>query len=171
MEYRIVYSDKRKTVSIKVTESGVEVHSPRGIKKEQLDVLVEKHSEWIAKTRERVRGEQSFWSSMSEEQINELKSLAREVLTKKTEMYSNIMGLKYGRITITSAKRRFGSCSSRGDISYSYRLMAYPDRAVDYVVVHELCHLVHMNHSHEFYAMVERFLPDYRERRALLKAK
>lgn len=170
MDYKIIYS-KRKTVSIKVTESGVEVHSPRGVKKEKLDEIVEKHSAWIEKTEARVKSEQSFWSAMSDGQIEELKILARDVLAKKTEMYSNILGLKYGRITITSAKKRFGSCSSRGDISYSYRLMAYPDRAVDYVVVHELCHLVHMNHSAEFYAMIERILPDYRERRALLKAK
>ena len=95
--------------------------------------------------------------------------MARKALTKKTELYSNIMGLSYGRITITGAKRRFGSCSSRGDISYSFRLMAYPDRAIDYVVVHELCHLVHMNHSRDFYALLEKYLPDYKERRALLK--
>ncbi len=170
MEYRIVYS-KRRTVSIRVTDSGVEVRSPYGVKKEDLDRIVEKHANWIERTEKRVRSEQSFWDSMSDEQIKELKTLAREVLTKKTEMYSNIMGLKYGRISITSAKKRFGSCSSRGDISYSYRLMAYPDRAVDYVVVHELCHIVHMDHSAQFYAMIERILPDYRERRALLKAK
>lgn len=170
MDYKIVYS-KRKTVSLKVTPDGLVVHAPFGVKRDALDGIVEKHAAWIEKTEERVKKENSFWNSLGEEEIDELRDLAREVLTKKTERYSNIMGLKYGRITITSAKTRFGSCSSRGDISYSYRLMAYPDRAVDYVVVHELCHLVYMNHSKDFYALLERILPDYKERRALLKKK
>jgi len=81
------------------------------------------------------------------------------------------MNLKYGRITITSAKTRFGSCSSKGNISYSYKLMLYPEAAREYVVVHELAHLVEMNHSKRFYSLVERYLPDYKERRKLLKNK
>ena len=79
------------------------------------------------------------------------------------------MGIKYGRITIASAKTRFGSCSSKGNISYSYRLMMYPEEAIDYVVVHELAHRIEMNHSPRFYAIVERILPDYKKRRKLLK--
>ena len=79
------------------------------------------------------------------------------------------MNLSYGRITITSAKTRFGSCSSQGNISFSYRLMLYPIEAREYVVVHELAHLLEMNHSKRFYAIVERYMPDYKERRKKLK--
>ena len=79
------------------------------------------------------------------------------------------MGLKYGRISITSAKTRFGSCNSRGNIAYSYRLMLYTEAAREYVVVHELSHLLEMNHSKSFYSIVEKYMPDYKERRKLLK--
>jgi predicted metal-dependent hydrolase len=79
------------------------------------------------------------------------------------------VGLKYGRITITGAKNRFGSCSSKGNIAFSYRLMLYPEAAIDYVVVHELAHLLEMNHSPAFYKIVESVMPDYKERRKLLK--
>ena len=79
------------------------------------------------------------------------------------------MGVKYGRITITSAKKRFGSCSSQGNISFSYRLMLYPEAAREYVVVHELAHLKVMNHSKDFYDVVASVLPDYKNRRRLLK--
>ena len=79
------------------------------------------------------------------------------------------MGLKYGRIAITSAKTRFGSCSSKGNLSFSYLLMLYPDSAIDYVVVHELAHLKEMNHSPRFYKIIEEVLPDYKERKKLLK--
>ncbi len=170
MDYKIVYS-KRKTVSLKVTEEGLVVHSPFGVSKAQLDKIVEKHSAWAKKTAAKVEREESFWGKITKEQEKELRALARELLTKKTEFYSNVMGLKYGKITITSAKRRFGSCSSRGDISYSYRLIVYPERAIDYVVVHELCHLVYMNHSKDFYTLLAKILPDYKERCALLKNK
>lgn len=170
MDYEIRYS-KRRTVSLKITATGLVVLAPYGIGRDRLDGIVNKHSAWIEKHAEKAKREANFWGAMSDEEIDSMRELAREVLTRKTRLYSNIMGLTYGRITITGAKTRFGSCSSKGDISYSYRLMAYPDRAVDYVVVHELCHLVHMNHSKEFYALLERYLPDYKERRDLLKSK
>ena len=79
------------------------------------------------------------------------------------------MGLKYGRITITGAKTRFGSCSSKGNISYSFRLMKYPEAAIDYVVVHELAHILELNHSEKFWNIVASVFPDYKERRKLLK--
>ena len=94
---------------------------------------------------------------------------AKRILPIKTSYYANIMGLKYGRITITGAKTRFGSCSSKGNISFSYRLMLYPDEAIDAVVVHELAHLYEMNHSPRFYKIIETVLPDYKERKKLLK--
>ena len=78
------------------------------------------------------------------------------------------MGLRPAGITITGARTRFGSCSSKRRISFSFRLMQYPPEAIDYVVVHELAHLRHMNHSAQFYALIE-YMPDYKARRALLK--
>ena len=79
------------------------------------------------------------------------------------------MGLKPQRISITKAKTRFGSCSSKKTISFSCFLLLYPPEAVDYVVVHELAHLKYMNHQKEFYRLIEQLMPDYKKRRALLK--
>ena len=79
------------------------------------------------------------------------------------------MGVTPTRITITRAKTRFGSCSGKNSVSFSCHLMLYPDAAVDYVVVHELTHIRHHDHSAAFWAEVERFMPDYRERKKLLK--
>ena len=79
------------------------------------------------------------------------------------------MGLHPTGLRITSARTRFGSCSAKNSICFSWRLMQYPDAAVDYVVVHELAHIREKNHGRAFYALVEQFLPDWRERRALLK--
>jgi predicted metal-dependent hydrolase len=98
-----------------------------------------------------------------------LKKSAKEYFTKKTAEYAKVMNLSYSRIKITSAKQRFGSCSSDKNISFSYRLMLYPEAAREYVIVHELAHLILMNHSKAFYKIIENVLPDYKERRDCLK--
>ena len=79
------------------------------------------------------------------------------------------MGVSYEKVSINSAKTRFGSCSSRKTLNFSYRLALYPYEAIEYVCVHELAHLTEMNHSKKFWAIVEKYLPDYKERKKLLK--
>ena len=106
---------------------------------------------------------------MTDDDVKRLKKNAKVYFNDKTEYYSKLMGLKYGRITITSAQKRFGSCSSEGNICFSYRLMLYPEEAREYVIVHELAHLKEMNHSARFYKIVESVLPDYKLRRKMLK--
>lgn len=168
MDFEIIYSN-RKTISITVKEGRVIVRAPRGVSKTRIDSFVNKNRAWIEKRIETTKNQHDPIASMTDAQIKQLRELARTYLTTKTEEYSGIMGLKFGRITITGAKTRFGSCSSKGNISYSYRLMLYPEAVIDYVVVHELAHLVEMNHSRRFYAIVEKVLPDYKERVKLLK--
>lgn len=87
---------------------------------------------------------------------------AREFITARTAYYHNITGGNYTSITIRDQKSRWGSCSSRGTLSFNYRLIFAPPIILDYVVVHELCHLTHMNHSKDFWDMVERVMPDYK---------
>ena len=168
MEYKIIYSD-RKTISILIKNGEVIVRAPRGIPQKKISEMVGKNREWIDKNLEKSRKKKELYESLSLEDIKALKDRAKIVLKDKTEHYSKIMGLKHGRITITSAKTRFGSCSSKGNISYSYRLLLYPEAAWDYVVVHELAHLVEMNHSPKFYKIIEKILPDYKKRRDCLK--
>ncbi len=94
---------------------------------------------------------------------------AKEYIPKRVEYYHAFTGGQYTKITIRDQKTRWGSCSSNGTLSFSFRLMMAPPRILDYVVVHELCHLTHMNHSKEFWNMVETILPDYKEHRKWLK--
>ena len=85
------------------------------------------------------------------------------------EHYARLMGVQPAGVRITGARTRFGSCSGSNRICFSWRLMDYPEAAVDYVVVHELAHIVHKNHGPQFWALVARYLPDWRARRALLR--
>ncbi len=85
------------------------------------------------------------------------------------ENYRHLIRHDYSSIAIRDQKTRWGSCSSRGTLSFNWRLMLAPPNVLDYVVVHELCHLEHMNHSKDFWACVESILPDYRIYRKWLK--
>lgn len=90
------------------------------------------------------------------------RNAARDVFTSRVAYYHSLTGGNYTSITIRDQKSRWGSCSSRGTLSFNYRLVFAPPKILDYVVVHELCHLTHMNHSKDFWNMVERIMPEYR---------
>ncbi len=170
MTYEVVYSDRR-TVSLVIKRDGtLVVRAPRGMKKKEIERVVRQHEGWIKKSKAKQNARIDRFSALTDANIAALKKQAKETLPKLTEKYSEIMGLSYGRITITSAKTRFGSCSSNGNIAYSWRLMCYPVEAWEYVVVHELAHRIYMNHSREFYQLIESVLPDYKARRKLLKS-
>lgn len=168
MEYTVLYS-KRRTISISVRGGVLTVKAPIGTNPDKIKELVGKHSRWIEGHLLRADMEEKLYSSLDEGKITELRALAREYFTRKTKLYADIMGLEYNNIRISSARSRFASCSSKGNISYSYRLMLYPDACREYVIVHELAHIIEMNHSDKFWKIVEKYMPDYKKRRAELK--
>ena len=88
----------------------------------------------------------------------------------RVEHYAPRLGVRPSRVTIRGQRSRWGSCSGKGTVSLNWRLMMVPSALADYVVVHELCHLRHMDHSPRFWAMVGGVVPDYRERRRSLNA-
>jgi len=98
-----------------------------------------------------------------------LKSQALRLARKKLEEYNKIYNFSYKKICIRNQKSRWGSCSARGTLSFSYRIALLPEHLADYIIVHELCHLKEMNHSSRFWALVAREIPDYRQRRLGLK--
>ena len=145
------------------------VRAPRRVTKEQIERFVREHESWIENALKRQAAKQAAHPEPTAAERAELIRRAKEILPQRTAYWSERMGLSPAQIRITSAQRRFGSCSSEGHICYSWRLMQYPPEAIDYVVVHELAHLKHMNHSPAFYALVAKYLPDHKARRALLK--
>ena len=168
MDVKIVYSN-RKTVSLIVKNGSLTVRAPLGLNEKRILEIVKKHESWISEKLKESAVKEASHKELTNEEIKSLKKKAKEYFTAKTEEIAKTMGLKYGRIKITSAERRFGSCSHEKNICFSYRLMLYPERAREYVIVHELCHLVHMNHSKNFYSLLSKYLPDYKEIKRLLK--
>lgn len=158
----------RRTLSIEINrEAKLIVHAPNRMTVTEIEKFIASHLTWIEEKQRIAVGKIRPEPGKSE--IAALKEKAAEILTAKTEYYAALMGVSYAHIGITSAKGRFGSCSKKGRINYSWRLMQYPPAAWDYVVVHELCHLTHFDHSPLFWQSVEKYLPDYKERQKLLK--
>ena len=98
-----------------------------------------------------------------------LKLRARDVLAEASDRYAAMVGRSYSRLSIRDTRSRWGSCSSEGVLMYSWRLIMAPPEVLDYVAAHEVAHLVEMNHSAAFWAVVERICPDYSVHRAWLR--
>lgn len=90
-----------------------------------------------------------------------LKTQARDALTEASDRYAAQLGRSYGKITLRDTRSRWGSCSARGDLMYSWRLIMAPSEVLDYVAAHEVAHLAEMNHSPAFWAHVGRLYPGY----------
>lgn len=101
--------------------------------------------------------------------VNKHKKYARKIFESRVAYFQQFTGGNYTSITIRDQKTRWGSCSGRGTLSFNWRLILAPPEILDYVVVHELCHLTHMNHSKEFWELVESVIPDYKAKRKWLK--
>ena len=169
MEIKIKYS-KRKTLAVEVTRDAIVlVRAPIGTDKKRIDDFVMKHTDWIDKQLAKRKEQLKRNSELSKEAIEELKKQAWAIIPNKVKIYSEMMGVHPNHISINSAKTRFGSCSSTRRLNFSCRLMLYPEEAIDYVIVHELAHLKVFDHSKRFWAVVEKYVPDYMERREMLK--
>lgn len=98
-----------------------------------------------------------------------LREKAKEAIADRTMEYSEIIGVSYNNIRIKDTKSRWGSCSGRGNLNFSWRIIMTPAIVMDYIIIHELCHLRHLNHSKEYWKTVEQYMPDYRRHKEWLK--
>jgi predicted metal-dependent hydrolase len=168
--YTLIRS-RRKTLALEITrDCRILVRAPLRASAAQIDAFVAKHSGWLARNLERQKQHlASAPQPPTAEEIGALKAAARAILPGKTAYWSRRMGVTPTGLRITSARKRYGSCSSKNSLCFSCFLMRYPEEAIDLVVVHELCHILEKNHGPRFYALLEQYLPDYKERKKLLK--
>ena len=168
--YELIRSG-RKTLALEITrDCRVVVRAPRRLAKKHIDDFVAGHAGWIARHLEQQRQRRaSAPPALSRAELDALKVKTRQMLLPKVAFWSEQMGLSPTGVKITSARTRYGSCSGRNSLCFSCFLANAPEAAVDLVVVHELCHIRVKNHGPDFYALLERTLPDWRARKALLR--
>lgn len=168
-EYSIIRSG-RKTLGLQVKEDGrIIVRAPYRVSKKQIESFVLSHDEWIRSAQKKMAVQKEQKIEVSDIQRQNGIQRACQILPERTAYFAERMGVTYGRITIREQKTRWGSCSSKGNLNFNWKLVLLPEKLLDYVVVHELAHRREMNHSSRFWSVVEQELPDYRERRAKLK--
>lgn len=171
-----VIKSRRKTYSISIDEgSNILFRVPLSTDNRQLLQIAEEKKRWIITHYQKRLSEKENQpvSDLTEVQRQALevryKEAARSYIPSRVSYYHAMTGGSYRRIAIRDQKTRWGSCSSKGTLSFNWRLMLAPPSILDYVVVHELCHLTYMNHSTDFWHAVERIYPDYRTARKWLK--
>ena len=164
--YELIRS-RRRTLAVEVTRDGrVIVRAPLRLSQAHIDDFVADRADWIARHLDALPPAPP---PPTEEEIRALKAQAAAILPEKVAFWSEKTGLVPTGTKITAARRRYGSCNSRGGLCFSCFLMNCPEEAVDLVVVHELCHLKVPNHGPAFYTLLAHHLPDGQERKKLLK--
>lgn len=124
---------------------------------------------WVFKRVRRVRRlrniGQAFFVRRSKAEYVQHKEQTRILVNRKLTEFNTFYNFNIGRVAIRNQKSRWGSCSKKGNLNFNYRLALIPENLVDYVVVHELCHIGEFNHSKDFWNLVAQTIPDHVERR------
>lgn len=173
-DIRIIRS-RRKTISIQIDEKlRITVRAPLRMPDAAVQNFIKERSGWIEKHLQKMRDRQEEMrvepgEILTVEQLRALAGEAVDYIPGRVSFYAQRIGVDYGRITIRNQKSRWGSCSGEGNLNFNCLLMLTPPEIIDYVVVHELCHRLEMNHSRYFWEEVERVMPDYKSRRKWLK--
>ncbi len=170
MNVKIIRSN-RKTIAIQITQDlSVIVRAPYYVSQKEIDRVLNEKEFWILKNIEEIKKNRvGDPEELTRAQIDELADRALEYIPKRVIFFSMQMKVYFGNVTIRNQKTRWGSCSSKGNLNFNCQLMRMPPEVIDYVVVHELCHLKEMNHSKVFWEEVEKVMPDYQKHRDYLK--
>jgi predicted metal-dependent hydrolase len=147
----------------------VELIVPVGTHERAVDRALRYHAPWIGKQIQLEAPRVLNFDSLSLTE-REGRRLARSAIGETAMRESSRLGVTFRRITIRDTRSRWGSCSTTGTLSFSWRLALAPREILDYVVVHELCHLRHHDHSRRFWSLVGEVWPDYRAHKAWLDA-
>ena len=159
MEYELIRS-RRRSFSAEIRGGRLRIRAPLWAGEEDVRAFVEKSRGWIEKHLAKARAAEET-PRLTEAERAALMERARAYFPARVAYYAEKLGVQYGRVGVRMQHTRWGSCSATGNLSFNALLMLAPPEVADSVVVHELCHRKHMNHSPQFYAEVERAFPEY----------
>ena len=160
-----IIRSRRKTMTAEIAADGrvivrAPIRLPVGDIKRFLtekSTVIEKHVRKRLADNERLSETRPFTA----DEIRKMAEAAAEIIPRRVAYFADLIGVTYGRITIRNQKTRWGSCTGKGNLNFNCLLTEVPPEVLDSVVVHELCHRLHPDHSKDFYAEVYRVFPDY----------
>ncbi len=169
-----VIRSARKSIGLEVRAGGeVFARIPGRLSDRELKKFLEEHKGWIFDKVRLSEEREEKRKAVDAPRLGEMTAAQtvrmKERFLERVRHYSGLMGVAVGRVTVRSQKSRWGSCSAKGNLNFNYLLYFLPEELLDYVVVHELAHRRHMNHSGEFWEEVGRYFPDYKRCRRELK--
>ena len=171
IEYQLIRS-KRRSIALRITDDAVlRVRAPYKAPRETIDDFIRKKIKWVTKhlTTARAHKETVLAVRQAAKPAEHYKKQARQNIPERVGELSTLTGLPFKAVKITSARKRYGSCSSSNKLTFSWRLLLAPEKVLDYVIIHELAHTVEKNHSKRFWGKVSELMPDYKPAHIWLK--
>ncbi len=161
IEYEVVRK-KIKNIYISINAGKVVISAPKNITEEKIEELIYKKAKWIIKSLEKSIRKENIEDLYTEEEFIKIVTNLSNELIKKTNLRPN-------KIRIREIKYAWGTCSTNKNITINKKLIKYPEQCIQYVILHELCHIKYMNHSNKFWKLVELYMPNYKEVKKGLK--
>lgn len=161
VKYEIIYS-KIKNVYIQIKEGKVIIKAPKRISKKELEKIINKKSKWIEENLEKSKKKQERKPLYTEK-------IFKQIVEKNINELIKVTGLVPNKVRIRDIKYAWGTCSANRNITINLKLIKYSENAIRYVILHELCHLKYMNHSKQFWELVQNYMENYKEIKKELK--
>lgn len=172
LEYELKRRRGQRTIRACVYAGGrVRVSAGLSISQAAIDAFVERHREWIERSVRKAKDHTpNILERRDRKEYLANKEKARRLARERLEHFNQFYGLKWKRIAIKQGRGQWGSCSKLGNLNFHYKIALIDPELADYVIVHELCHLKEMNHSKRYWDLVAKTIPDWRHKRARLRA-
>ncbi len=175
IEYKIVRSHRSRSLRITIYPNReIRVSVPFLMPEFMARNFVEKKRLWIEKKLAHLKKKphselKHFLHGLKKKDYLNQKDKALTLVKERLEFYNRYYNVNYKKVTIRNQKSRWGSCSHNGNLNFNYKIVYLPKEVQDYIVVHELCHIIELNHSRNFWNLVEEMVPDYKSLRRGLR--
>ena len=165
-----IIRSSRKTLAIEIRpDMRVIVRAPYQASGSYIEQFIADRTDWIVEHLRKLEQKNRQCNDalpvkkLSNDELKKLADKACSYIPGRVAHFAPLVGVTYGRITIRNQRTRWGSCSSKGNLNFNCLLMLTPPEVIDYVVVHELCHLREANHGPRFHALLDAYLPHWRD--------
>ncbi len=164
IDYTLKTSPRARYMRLTIDQTGsLTVTKPWGLSQRRIEKFIRQKASWVLSRLQARQNQPSYLQRYSHQHYLQHREQARRLIQQKTNQLNANYNFQYQRISVRNQKTRWGSCSAKGNLNFNYRILFLPDRLVDYIIVHELCHLQEMNHSQRFWNLVATVIPEYKE--------